>query len=150
MTLTKTISTEAEVRQAVEHHQRDHDQRELQLAPGLQFLDDAHDAAPFSAAMAACRTIARHKVPRLLSFEVLSSTEQAPPYPEFAFLPNFYVDITPFLKQKIAAMKAYSRELKEFPHPRSLGGIEVLAKKRGMEIGFNAAEGFMLIRDEWK
>ena len=106
--------------------------------------------AAISAAMAACRTIARHKVPRLLSFEVLSSTEQAPPYPEFAFLPNFYVDITPFLKQKIAAMKAYSRELKEFPHPRSLGGIEVLAKKRGMEIGFNAAEGFMLIRDEWK
>ena len=46
-------------------------------------------------------------------------------------------------------MQAYARELREFPHPRSLEGIEVLARKRGMEIGFVAAEAFMVVRDEW-
>ena len=106
--------------------------------------------AVFHAGMVACRSIARHKVKRLLSYEVLSSTEQAPPLPSDAFLPNFYVEITPFLKKKLAAMSAYRRELKPFPHPRSLKGIEVLARKRGMEIGFKAAEGFMVLREEWK
>jgi LmbE family N-acetylglucosaminyl deacetylase len=105
--------------------------------------------AVFQAAMVACRSIATPKVPRLLCCEVLSSTEQAPPFPDLAFQPNFYVDISRVLDQKLEAMQAYRRELRAFPHPRSLGGIEVLAKKRGMEVGFHAAEAFMVIRDEW-
>lgn len=105
--------------------------------------------AVFQASMIACRTISSHKVPRLLSYEVPSSTDQAPPFPEYAFQPNFYVDISGFLDRKIQAMKAYTRELREFPHPRSAKGIEVLAQKRGMEIGFRAAEAFTVIRDEW-
>lgn len=105
--------------------------------------------AVFQATMIACRAIAKPKVPRLLAYEVPSSTDQAPPFPEYAFQPNFYVDINPFLARKLKAMSAYRRELREFPHPRSLQGLEVLAKKRGMEVGFRAAEAFMLVRDEW-
>lgn len=105
--------------------------------------------AVFHATMVACRTIARHKVPRVLSYEVLSSTEQTAPFPEYAFQPNFYVNISDSLDRKIEAVKAYTRELREFPHPRSAKGIEVLARKRGMEIGFQAAEAFTVIRDEW-
>jgi len=101
------------------------------------------------ASMVACRTTCRYKVPRLLTYEVPSSTDIAPPFPEYAFQPNFYVNISEFLDRKIEAMKAYARELREFPHPRSTKGIEVLAQKRGMEVGFLAAEGFMMIRDEW-
>ena len=84
-----------------------------------------------------------------MCYEVPSSTDQAPPFPEYTFQPNFYVDISDFLDRKIQAMKAYTREMREFPHPRSAKGIEVLAQKRGMEIGFRAAEGFMVIRDQW-
>lgn len=105
--------------------------------------------ALFQATMVACRTISAHKVPRILCYEVPSSTEQAPPFPECAFLPNFHVDVSRFLEKKLRAMKAYARELREFPHPRSLKGIEVLAQKRGMEAGFPAAEAFMVVRDEW-
>jgi LmbE family N-acetylglucosaminyl deacetylase len=105
--------------------------------------------AVFQASVVACRTIAAHKVSRLLSYEVPSSTEQAPPFSEYAFQPNFYVNISGFLDRKVEAMKAYTREMREFPHPRSAKGIEVLAQKRGMEIGFRAAEAFMVIRDEW-
>ena len=86
----------------------------------------------------------------MLCYEVLSSTEQAPPFPEAAFQPNFYVNIREVLPKKLQAMRAYRSQLRPFPHPRSLEGIEVLAKRRGMEAGFHAAEAFMLIRDEWK
>lgn len=105
--------------------------------------------AVFQATMVVCRSFAVPKVPRVLCYEVLSSTEQAPPFPEAAFHPNFYVDIRGVLSKKLQAMRTYRRELRAFPHPRSLEGIEVLAKRRGMEAGFHAAEAFMVIRDEW-
>lgn len=101
------------------------------------------------ASMVACRITCQYKVPRLFTYEVPSSTDIAPPFPEYAFQPNFYVDITEFLDRKIGAMTFYRRELREFPHPRSLKGLTVLAQKRGMEAGFYAAEGFMVVRDEW-
>jgi len=107
-----------------------------------------HDVV-LRASLIACRAIASPKIARVLAYEVLSSTDLAPPFPERAFQPNFYADITHFIGRKIDAMKAYARELREFPHPRSAKGIEVLAQKRGMEVGFVAAEAFMVIRDEW-
>ena len=106
--------------------------------------------AVFHATMIACRSIARHKVRRLLCYEVPSSTEQAPPFPEYAFQPNFYVNITQTLPKKLRAMRAYPRELRRFPHPRSLQGLKALAQKRGTEIGFRAAEGFIQVRDQWQ
>jgi len=105
--------------------------------------------AVFHASLIACRAIAQHKISRLLAYEVPSSTEQSPPFIEYVFQPNFYVNINEFLDRKIAAMRAYAREVREFPHPRSTKGIEVLAQKRGMEVGFPAAEAFMVVRDEW-
>ena len=126
----------------------------LKVRPDVVYTHHRGDSnqdhrAIFQGSLIACRTISQHKVPRLLSYEVPSSTEQAPPFIEYAFQPNFYVDISGFLKPKIQAMKAYTREMREFPHPRSAKGIEVLAQKRGMEIGFQAAESFMVIRDQW-
>lgn len=106
--------------------------------------------AVFRASIIACRPFAAHKVPRVLAYEVPSSTDIAPPFPEFAFQPNYYVDITEFLDLKIRALKAYSRELRVFPHPRSERGIEVMAEKRGMEVGFQYAEAFMIVRDQWQ
>lgn len=125
-----------------------------EVKPAVVYLPHGGDAnqdhrAVFQAALVSCRTIARHKARRLLCYEVLSSTEQAPPLAGYAFLPNFYVDITGTLEKKITAMRCYRRELRKFPHPRSLKGIEVLAQKRGMEAGVPAAEAFMLIRDLW-
>lgn len=126
----------------------------LKLRPDIVYIHHRGDSnqdhrAVFQASMIACRTISQHKVPRMLAYEVPSSTEQAPPFPEYGFQPNYYVDISQFLERKIEAMKAYARELRQFPHPRSAKGIEVLAQKRGMEIGFQAAEAFVVVRDQW-
>jgi LmbE family N-acetylglucosaminyl deacetylase len=105
--------------------------------------------AVFAASLIACRSISRHKVKRLLAYEVPSSTDIAPPFPEYAFQPNYYVNASGFIDRKIDALRAYVREMKEFPHPRSAKGLRVFAEKRGMEIGFEAAEAFMVIREEW-
>jgi len=51
------------------------------------------------------------------------------------------------MKQKLEAIKAYDSELKPYSHPRSLGIVVALAKKRGAEIGVKFAEAFMLIRE---
>lgn len=125
-----------------------------EAAPAVVYTNHRGDAnqdhrAVFQASLIACRAIARHKVPRILCYEVPSSTDLAPPFPEYGFQPNYYVNVTDWLDRKLEAMKAYTRELREFPHPRSIKGIEVLAQKRGMEIGFPAAEAFMVVRDEW-
>lgn len=105
--------------------------------------------AVFQATVVACRAIAKPKVTRVLCYEVLSSTDQAPPCPEYAFQPNVYVHIEKFLARKVRAMEAYRRELRAFPHPRSSQGIRVLAQQRGMEVACRAAEAFILMRDEW-
>lgn len=105
--------------------------------------------AVFQATMVACRAIARPHVPRVLSYEVLSSTDQALPSTSEVFRPSFYVDVERFVDRKVLAMQTYRRELRMFPHPRSVEGIEVQAKRRGMEVGFRAAEAFELLRDEW-
>ena len=126
----------------------------IKLEPAVVYTHHRGDSnqdhrAVCHASMVACRSTCQFKVPRVLTYEVPSSTDIAPPFPEYAFQPNFYVDISGFIEKKIEAVKAYTRELREFPHPRSTKGIEVLAQKRGMEVGFQAAEGFMVIREEW-
>jgi len=82
---------------------------------------------------------------QLLSYETLSSTE----YSNIRFNPNFYVDIGKFINKKIDIFKIYSSEVREYPHPRSLKGIEILAKRRGIEIFLEHAEAFLLIRNIW-
>ena len=99
------------------------------------------------AVLTATRPIGDYPVKEIYAFETLSSSEWNFDYSgQSAFSPNVYVDITNYCKQKKEAMECYVSELCEFPHPRSLKGIEVLAQKRGMEVGLEYAEGFMLIR----
>jgi LmbE family N-acetylglucosaminyl deacetylase len=86
-----------------------------------------------------------HKVQKILSYEILSNTEWGG-MPE-SFVPTVYVDITDTFTIKIEAMKAYKSELRTFPHPRSLQGIEILARKRGSEAGVKYAEAYKLIRE---
>jgi LmbE family N-acetylglucosaminyl deacetylase len=51
--------------------------------------------------------------------------------PAAAFRPNYFVDISSFLQQKINATKIYESEFGDFPFPRSSTAIESLARIRG-------------------
>ena len=98
------------------------------------------------AVLTAFRPLPGERPVTLLGFETLSSTEYnaAPGAP--AFVPNWFEDATPGLERKVAAMAAYASELREWPHPRSLEGIRVAARRWGMTVGLEAAEPFMLLR----
>jgi len=124
------------------------------ISPEIVYINHLGDTnqdhkAVFSAVMVVLRTFAAGSVKRVLSYEVPSSTEQAPPFGNAHFIPNYYVNIEKHLKKKLEAVKCYAAEKREFPHPRSLKAIEFLAKKRGTEIGFKAAEAFAVIREKW-
>ncbi len=103
--------------------------------------------AVFAAARVVFRPAASPWLRRLLCYEVPSSTEQSPPLPETAFLPNYYVNIELFVDKKFEAVRCYETERRVFPHPRSEEALRNLAGRRGIEAGFSAAEAFMILRD---
>ncbi len=101
--------------------------------------------------LVAVRPISYHKVmPEIRCFETPSSTEQAPNVDPYIFKPNFYVCIENVWKKKIEAVNAYSKEIKKYPHPRSIKSIESLAIRRGSEVNLKKAEAFCIIRKVWK
>ena len=79
-------------------------------------------------------------------YECLSETEFAPALPEKVFIPNYYVDISEFLQEKISIMQIYDSELGVHPFPRSIDNIKALATYRGASVGVNYAEAFQLIK----
>ncbi|MBC8285594.1 MAG: PIG-L family deacetylase [Nitrospinae bacterium] len=85
-------------------------------------------------------------VKRVLAYETLSETEFSLD-PSRAFQPNVFVDISPYLEQKIELLKIYSSELGAFPFPRSETAIRALAQFRGSSSGFESAEGFKLLTE---
>lgn len=103
--------------------------------------------AVFEAARVAFRPSATPRLRQLLCYEVPSSTDQSPPLPECAFLPNRYVNIAPFLERKLEAFRCYGTEQRPFPHPRSEQALTILAQRRGIASGFVAAEAFLILRD---
>lgn len=82
----------------------------------------------------------------IYSFEILSSTEYAPPSPGAAFIPDTFVEVSETLEIKTKAMAAYETERRESPHPRSEDGIICLATMRGQQVGLKRAEAFASLR----
>lgn len=83
-------------------------------------------------------------VKRVLSMEILSETDFSSS--ENGFIPNYFVDITPYLEEKINIMKIYESELGEHPFPRSEENIRALAVFRGASSGVKYAEAFRMIK----
>jgi len=121
------------------------------LRPSTVFTHHAGDVnidhrVVHDAVIAACRPQPAHSVRELLFFEVPSATEWRPAASRAAFAPDWFVDISATLEIKLAALQAYSAELRPFPHPRSLQGVTGLAQWRGASVGMHAAEAFTLGR----
>ncbi|WP_448546861.1 PIG-L deacetylase family protein [Thalassotalea fusca] len=97
------------------------------------------------AVMTACRPQTWSSVNKVLSFEVLSSTEWNSPSLS-AFRPQYIVNITNFWDLKCKALQQYSEEMRAFPHSRSFECVQALATLRGASNGFEKAEGFFVER----
>ena len=100
----------------------------------------------FKAVLTACRPVKDETVRLIYSFEVPSSTEWSSPDAHPHFVPNVFVDISDTFSKKVEALKAYQGEIREYPHPRSLEALEIIAKRWGINVGIGLAEAFRLIR----
>jgi hypothetical protein len=98
-------------------------------------------------AVASCTKWFRYPfIKRVLAYETLSETDFSLD-PANGFQPNVFVDIGPFLEEKLRGMEIYRSEMGEFPFPRSHEAIRALAAIRGAAAGFTAAEAFQLLRE---
>ncbi|MBU1659457.1 PIG-L family deacetylase [bacterium] len=97
----------------------------------------------YKAVLTATRPMKQESVKEIYSFEVLSSSEWN--YP-LSFSPDTFFDISATIGLKLQAMNRYKSELCQYPHPRSLEGIELHAKYRGMGVGVAHAEAFKCVR----
>jgi LmbE family N-acetylglucosaminyl deacetylase len=95
----------------------------------------------------ATRPVSKNYLETLLFFETLSSTEWTNSSIESAFVPNFFIDIENYILTKKNLMKEYKAELRNWPHPRSIKGIEILANYRGLMCGKKNAEAFVLSKN---
>jgi LmbE family N-acetylglucosaminyl deacetylase len=97
----------------------------------------------YQAVITATRPMENECVKEIYSVEILSSTEWN--YP-LSFSPDTYYDISDTIDLKLKAMKKYNSELCQYPHPRSLEGIELNAKYQGMRVGKKYVEAFKSVR----
>jgi len=119
---------------------------EVIYAPPFGDVNQDHDAV-FKATLVASRPLAGCSVRTLYSYEVAPTTRFANPADAGRWQPNTYVNITDHMDAKLEAMTRYASELREPPHPRSLEGIRLFARERGLAVGVPYAETLTLIRD---
>lgn len=98
------------------------------------------------AVLTACRPQPNFFVKKIMAFEVLSSTEWQEKKKKSLFCPTHYNDISEVIDEKIKALEVYQDELRAYPHPRSKQGVKILARYRGLEVGYKYAEAFEIIR----
>ena len=120
------------------------------FVPDTVLTHSQHDAnndhrLVFDATLMATRPGARNPVARVLSYEVLSSSEWSFDTP---FAPNHFVALS---EQEVArkwqALALYETEVRSYPFPRSAEGVRTQAMMRGMQAGQAYAEAFHLVRE---
>jgi LmbE family N-acetylglucosaminyl deacetylase len=123
----------------------------LDIQPEIIYVlnrSDAHSdhRVIFDAVMSCTKSFRYPFIKQVLMYECISETEFAPILPEKVFQPNYFVDISMYLKRKLEIMNIFESEIGEHPFPRSLKNIEALATFRGASVGVEYAEAFQLIK----
>ena len=131
-----------EVNRVIEEHVQD-------FAPAVLYtvqpdVNNDHRVL-FDSVAVATRPVPGQSVRRLLTYAPASSTEWTPAAVNW-FVPNWYVDVTETLEQKLAAFAHYETERREYPHPRSERAIRATAEFHGTTCGCEYAEPFVLVR----
>ena len=114
------------------------------ILPAISYNQD-HEAV-FRAGFTACRP----HLPDIKPFQkIVLSCE----YPAMSwslnqerFNPNFYVDITDHIGDKLKSVACYQSQVRSHIHHCSLENVEWLARVRGREVSVEAAEAFVCHR----
>ena len=99
-----------------------------------------------NAVLTAFRPQPNEKCKELRLFEVASATDYGNPAITGSFSPNLFLNISDEWSSKMRALEAYKAEMRDYPHSRSIEGIQNLAKLRGNQVGYELAEAFEVIR----
>ena len=99
-----------------------------------------------NAVLTAFRPQPNEKCKELRLFEVASATDYGNPAITGSFSPNLFLNISNEWSSKVRALEAYNAEMRDYPHSRSIEGIQNLAKLRGNQVGYELAEAFEVIR----
>jgi LmbE family N-acetylglucosaminyl deacetylase len=97
----------------------------------------------YKAVITATRPMVDETVKEIYSFEIPSSTEWN--YP-LTFSPMSFFNIEETIAIKRKALSEYKNEIRDFPFPRSLENIELIAKYWGGRVGLVFAEAFVCVR----
>lgn len=120
-----------------------------EIKPEWIFLPDYNDAhsdhkTVFDWVYACTKVFRNSSIKRIMTMEILSETNFG--RPENPFSPNFYIDISDYMDQKIEAVQIYESEIEAHPFPRSIEVIKSLGILRGSEAGKFYAEAFRVIK----
>tara|TARA_E500000331_G_scaffold357739_1_gene420668 strand:- start:1708 stop:2379 length:672 start_codon:yes stop_codon:yes gene_type:complete len=100
----------------------------------------------FEAAIACTKWFRFPYIKKILTYETISETDAMLDSSQ-VFSPNVFVDISKSLDHKWDLLKIYKSEMHDFPFPRSEEAIKSMARVRGAQSGFSAAEAFCLLRE---
>ncbi|HWQ24156.1 MAG TPA: PIG-L deacetylase family protein [Gaiellaceae bacterium] len=131
-----------DLNRVVEEHVREH---QPAVVYTVQPDVNRDHRALFDSVAVATRPLPGQPVRRLLTYAPTSSTEWTPA-PVTWFVPNWFVDVTATIEQKVAAFACYETELRPYPHPRSERAIRAAASFYGSACGCEYAEPFVLVR----
>ncbi len=108
------------------------------LFPAVSYNQD-HEAV-YKAVYAACRPHLPSDKPFVRM--VLSYDQPQLGWNHTKFHPNFHIDISDYLEQKLAAYRCHASQIRPEPHHASVENVERLARLRGSEVSVAAAEAF--------
>lgn len=99
----------------------------------------------YESVLTAFRPLPNTRCRGIFSFETPSASDYSAFLSGSAFTPNVFVDVTDTFGKKLEALNHYASEMREWPHPRSYDGIEVMARSRGAMAGIKLAEAFSVV-----
>ena len=101
----------------------------------------------FESTMVATRPVGSGKYIEILgAYETLSETHWNAPHIEPNFTPNWIINISDQIENKVKALECYKSQISESPGPRSIEAAKALAHFRGTQAGFAFGEGVHIIR----
>lgn len=120
-----------------------------EIKPEMLLLPDYNDAHSdhkrvFDWCFACTKVFRFPSIKQVMTMEIVSETDFGRPENQFA--PNYFVDITDYIEDKVRALKIYDSEIGEVPFPRSIENVKALAMVRGATAGVKYAEAFRLIK----
>lgn len=97
----------------------------------------------FNSVMVVTRPVSLVSPKLILAYETLSETHWNAPYIEKNFNPNYFIDITDEIDQKIKAYNQYKSQINKSRSPKSLKSLAIF---RGSQNYCEFAESFVIIR----